>query len=102
MIDTGASTTAVDEDVLQQLNISPIDQTDCSSAHGTAKISIYPLKVTFPALNLKDLPLARVLGCNLKWQTADGKDVIMLLGRDLLEDKVLIYHGKGCRVTLAF
>jgi hypothetical protein len=102
LIDTGASTTAVDERVLQQLNILPIDETDCSSPHGTAKNSIYPLKVSFPALNLKDLPLARVLGCELKWQTADGKEIIMLLGRDLLQDKVLIYNGKGWSITLAF
>jgi hypothetical protein len=53
-------------------------------------------------LNVKDYGLSRVVGCNLKWQTPDKKEIIMLLGRDLLQFMLLIYNGKATNITLAF
>jgi hypothetical protein len=53
-------------------------------------------------MNVRELPMERVVGCQLKWKTEDDKDIIMVLGRDLLESFLLIYNGPGSDVTLCF
>lgn len=102
LIDTGASITAIDESVLQQLSILPIDSIPLSSTHSTERSFVYPTNISLPALNIKDFSIARVVGCKLKWKTAEEKEIIMLLGRDLLVNTVLIYNGKSASITLAF
>jgi len=44
----------------------------------------------------------RLIGSDLKWQTKDGKEVIMLLGRDILQYFLMIYNGKNSDITLAY
>jgi hypothetical protein len=102
LIDTGASATAVDEDILKQLSIVPIDLMATSTPSGDGKSFVYPAKITFPGLNLNDLAMARVIGSKLKWQTVDGKEIIMLLGRDLLRFFLMIYNGPGTTLTLSY
>lgn len=102
LIDTGASNSAIDESILQQLSILPIDSIPSSTPSGAGRSFVYPTKVSFPALNVKDYGLSRVIGCNLKWKTADNKEIIMLLGRDLLRYMVLIYNGTNSSITIGF
>jgi hypothetical protein len=102
LIDTGASITAIDETVLKQLSILPIDSIPSQTPHGAGRSFVYPTKVSLPSINVKDFSIARVIGCNLKWKTADEKEIIMLLGRDMLGGSVLIYNGKSASITLAF
>jgi len=102
LIDTGASATSMDESVLQQLSILPIDCISCSSTTSTERSFVYSTRISLPSLTLKDISLARVIGCKLKWKTTDGKEIIMLLGRDLLQHMVMIYNGKAWNVTLAY
>src|SRR5205807_4532692 len=102
LIDTGASATSMDESVLQQLSILPIDRVPCSSTTTTDKAFVYPTRISMPTLNLKDFSLARVIGCKLKWKTTDGKEIIMLVGRDILQYMVMIYNGRNSSLTLAF
>ena len=58
--------------------------------------------MSFPTLNIPELKMERVVGCELKWQTTDGKEIIMLLGRDLLRYFLMIYNGPNSTVTLSF
>jgi hypothetical protein len=46
--------------------------------------------------------MSRVVGTQTNWQTPDGKNVIMLLGRDLLKHFLLVYNGSFNAVTLAY
>jgi len=102
LIDTGASATAVDEDILQQLSVVPIDLMPTATPSGDGKSFVYPAKITFPGLNLTDLAMGRVIGSKLKWQTIDNKEIIMLLGRDLLRYFLMIYNGPGSTLTLSY
>ena len=102
LIDTGASNTAVDEGILKQLSVLPIDLISHSTASGAGTAFVYPAQVSFPDLNIPDMKMDRVVGCPLKWQTSDGKEVIMLLGRDLLTYFLMVYNGPASTVTLSF
>ncbi len=102
LIDTGASGSAVHEGILTRLGIQPIDQIPTSTPHGDGVSFVYAVRVTFPAMTIENYPMARVMGCNLKWTTASGEDIIMLLGRDLLRHFLLIYNGVFSDVTLSF
>jgi hypothetical protein len=46
--------------------------------------------------------MEQLIGCQLKWKTKDDKEIIMLLGRDLLAWFVFIYNGPGSEITLCF
>jgi hypothetical protein len=63
---------------------------------------VYPANVTFPAMDVADMPMERVLGCNVKWNTKDGKEIIMLMGRDLLKYFLMVYNGPSSDVTLCY
>jgi hypothetical protein len=102
LIDTGAFATAVDQSIFDALGVSPIDKIKTSTPHGDAESPVYPASVTFPGLELKEMPMERVVGCNLKWQTLEGKEIIMLLGRDLLQYFLLVYNGKSADVFVAY
>jgi hypothetical protein len=102
LIDTGASSTAVDEKIISGLNIIPIDSIPTSTPTGHGRSFVYPAKVSFPGLNLGDVRMDRVIGCELNWQCADGREVIMLLGRDILKHFLMIYNGPGSSISLAY
>jgi len=102
LVDTGAFATAVDDSIFTSLGIPPIDQIPTGTAHGEGKSNVYPASVSFPGMNVKELPMERVVGCKLKWKTNDDKEIIMLLGRDLLRWFLLIYNGLNSDVTLCY
>lgn len=102
LIDTGAQSTAVDQSIFDALAIAPIDKIKTFSPHGDKESSIYPASVTFPALGLSEMPMETLIGCNLKWKTVEDKEIIMLLGRDLLQYFLLVYNGKSSDVFLAY
>jgi predicted aspartyl protease len=102
LIDTGASSTAVDQTVFDALGVAPINKIKTSTPHGEAESSVYPATIAFPDLAVTDMPMETLIGCNLKWKTVEGKEVIMLLGRDLLQYFLLVYNGKSNDVFLAY
>jgi hypothetical protein len=53
-------------------------------------------------MNVTDMPMERVVGCKLKWKTRDEKEIIMLLGRDLLQYFLFVYNGPSSDVTLCY
>jgi predicted aspartyl protease len=102
LIDTGAFATAVDQTIFDALSVSPIDKIKTSTPHGEAESPVYPATVTFPGLALTEMPMERIIGCNLKWQNVEGKEIIMLLGRDLLQYFLMVYNGKSADIFLAY
>lgn len=102
LIDTGASASAVDEDLVLALGILPLDSIPTDTPHGQGRSFVYPAKVSFPALQIEGYAMNRLIGSKLKWVTVDGKEIIMLLGRDMLKFFLLIYNGKNSDVTLAY
>jgi hypothetical protein len=102
LIDTGAFATAVDQSIFDALGVAPINKIKTTTPHGEAESPIYPASVSFPALSVTDMPMETLIGCNLKWKSAEGQDVIMLLGRDLLQYFLMVYNGKSADVFLAY
>jgi len=102
LIDTGAFATAVDEKIFTGLGVQQIDTISTQSPHGDSTSNVYPCRVTFPGLGLNELAMERVVGCNLKWTTTDGREIIMLLGRDLLRYFLLVYNGLSNDITISY
>lgn len=102
LIDTGAAISGIHEPILEQLSIIPFDSIPLVTPSGTGRAFVYPTRVSFPALNVQGYTINRVVGSQLNWKTGDGKDVIMLLGRDILAQFLLVYNGKFNLFTLAF
>jgi hypothetical protein len=106
LIDTGASASAVHEQIFTDFGVQPIDHIPMSTPHTKDKSSfVYPAKIQFPGLNLVGdfmLSMMRVVGCELKWKTFDDKEIIMLVGRDLLKYFLMVYNGVQSDVTLSY
>lgn len=102
LVDTGASITAVDDSVFTSLGIVHIDEIPTNTPHGAGISKVYPANLTFPAMNVSDMPMERVVGSTLKWKTRDDKEVIMLMGRDLLQYFLFVYNGLSSDVTLCY
>ncbi len=102
LIDTGAFMSAVHEQLFQDFGIQPIDSIPTWTPHGDSRSFLYPAKMSFPALGVQDLDMGRVIGCELNWVTVDSKQIIMLLGRDLLQNCLFIYNSKAATITLSY
>jgi hypothetical protein len=102
LIDTGASASAVHEQLLMDMGVQPIDSIPNQTAHGAGRSFVYPAKVAFPALNVENYRFDRLMGSQLNWKTKDGKQIIMLLGRDILKYMLLVYNGLSSDIHLAF
>jgi hypothetical protein len=85
LIDKGASATAAHEGSLLSLGLQPIDSIPMHTLFGDRRSFVYSAKVSFPGMDLKSIPLSRLVGCNLNMGTKDGKAVIMLLGGDMVK-----------------
>jgi hypothetical protein len=53
-------------------------------------------------MNVADMPMERVVGSTLKWKTPEDQEIIMLMGRDLLQYFLLVYNGPSSDVTLCY
>lgn len=102
LVDTGAFATAVDESAFVSLGVQHIDEIPTETAHGPGTSKVFPANVTFPGMNVTDMPMERVVGCKLKWKTRDDKEIIMLMGRDLLQYFLFVYNGLSSDVTLCY
>jgi hypothetical protein len=102
LIDTGAFATAVDDSIFTSLGVQPIDEIPTDTPHGAGKSNVYPGSISFPGMNVNDMPMERVVGCKLKWKTLDDKEIIMLLGRDLLRYFLMVYNGPGSDIILSY
>jgi len=103
LIDTGASISGIHLPILEQLSIVPTDYIQLQGATGTEdNAPVYPARVSFPALSLSDIPMSFVVGSQLNFQTPSGKNIIMLMGRDLLKHFNLIYNGTFNQIILSY
>ena len=102
LVDTGASATAVDDSVFTSLGIPHFDEIATGTPHGQGNSKVYPANITFPGMNVTDMPMERVIGCQLRWKTHEDQEIIMLMGRDLLQYFLFVYNGPSSDVTLFY
>ena len=95
LIDTGASGTCVDHQAATKAGLPIIDKTVMTSAsHAEHEVLVFAGKLVIPDFTAINLEYA--LGANL-----DGQNLIALIGRDLLQEAVLVYNGTDGMVSLS-
>lgn len=96
LVDTGASITCVDRILLEALKIPSVGVSEVFTPSGRTQQNIYPVEISFPQANLPKISFNQVLGSKLKDQ-----GIVALIGRDVLQDFILVYNGPGGFVSLA-
>jgi predicted aspartyl protease len=104
LIDTGASVSAVDDSVVRQRGAQPVGIAQVGTAGGQHPQAVYPARLVFPGTNIPSVEFGQLLGANLAGQMVAGHQgpLIVLLGRDILQQFVLFYNGSTGSFTLAF
>jgi len=100
LIDTGASRTCADRNILATLGISPIGIVTSGTPAGPIQCPLYPAKMDFPALRMT-VDFSSVVGVDLQGQFVDKDPIVVLIGRDILTRGLLFYNGGGGFYTLA-
>jgi predicted aspartyl protease len=96
LIDTGASTTCVDDDAAASLKLPVVDVvTIASASYASTKQNVYPVSFQIQGLPVTVNSL-RTVGAPLHAQ-----GLLALLGRDLLQHFTLFYNGWFGQITLA-
>ncbi len=101
IIDTGASMTCVDENIMTSLGINPVGLVSLGTAAGQVQRPLFPARVFFPEPKLV-VDLSRVVAVDLTGQNIQGQKMIALVGRDILRACQFIYDGSGGFFTLSF
>lgn len=96
LIDTGATSTCVDDAAAQQLKLPAIDVvTVASASHPATQQNVYPIQIEFVGLPIT-VDAARAIGAPL---AAQG--LLVLIGRDVLQHMVLVYNGPTGSITVS-
>ena len=86
--------------IMKDLRVSPIGVATSHTAAGAVPHSLYPAHFIFPAAKL-EIDFASVVGVNLSGQMIDGKQIIALIGRDVLSMGMFVYNGSTSSFSLA-
>lgn len=88
LIDTGASSTCIDQNAAEGAGLAVVDSGPMSSAtHANEIVPIYAGKIEIIGMSIS-VNVMRAYGVNL-----NSQDLIALIGRDLLSQCVLVYNG---------
>lgn len=96
LIDTGASITAVDVSIIQQLGIQPVGISNVYTPQGSTQQELFPIKLAFIGGPPITINFSSVLGSELI-----NQGIIALLGRDVLSNCILIYNGTAGHFSLS-
>jgi len=94
LIDTGASNTCVDEQAAKDLGLPVIEVANMQSAsHQKHQCNVYPVQIITPIVTLN---APRAMGAALASQ-----GLLVLIGRDVLQNCNLFYNGPMRQFTLS-
>jgi predicted aspartyl protease len=96
LIDTGATSTCVDDGVARDLGLPVVDVAKMASASEETEQNVYPIEVDVVASDLK-INSPKSIGANLR----DNQDIIALIGRDVLRHTTFHYNGVTGDFTLS-
>jgi len=96
LIDTGATSTCIDDAIAQQLKLPVVDViTIASASHPNSKQNVYPALIEVVGINIK-FNAFRAIGVPLA-----NQGIQVLIGRDLLQVCTLFYNGMIGSFTLS-
>jgi predicted aspartyl protease len=96
LIDTGASTTCIDDAAAQSLGLPIVDVATMSSAsHASSQANIYPISIEILGLPII-INVPSAMGAALAPQ-----GLLLLIGRDFLRRCTLFYNGVTGEFTIA-
>ena len=104
LIDTGATITCVHEPALKRLGLNPVGTTTSGTAGGPVQQYLYPVMVRCPTQKW-EVTAAQVVGVDLSGQkipTDPPQDILVLIGRNILQHWILVWNGPGGFWTLGF
>lgn len=95
LIDTGASSTCIDDQAAQEMSLPVVDVAKMTSAsHDAHPCNLYPIQITLPQGISFGAP--RAMGANLKAQ-----GLVAIIGRDILQMCTLFYNGPAGQLTIS-
>lgn len=95
LIDTGATSTCVHEQILIGLGLNPVGIVNLGTANGPTQQNVYPLRIICPTQGWK-FDIGSAIGVNLTGQVLNvipPVPIIALLGRDILQHWIFVYNG---------
>jgi predicted aspartyl protease len=96
LVDTGASTTCIDDALARQLKLPAIDVVQMTSAsHAGTQANVYPIQMEIVGSPIR-VNVPRSIGANLAPQ-----GIVALIGRDYLQHCTLFYNGITGAITLS-
>ena len=96
LIDTGASTTCIDDAIAQSMGLPAIDVvTMASASHASTQQNVYPIHMQIVGSPIR-AEVHNAIGANLAVQ-----GIIALIGRDFLQHCTLHYNGFTGAITLS-
>jgi hypothetical protein len=96
MVDTGASKTCVDGNVIASMAVPPLNQIQIHTPAGLTSQYLYPARLVFPGTPLPSIDFSSVVGSQL---SAQG--IVALIGRDVLQHFLLVYNGPAGMFSLS-
>ncbi|MBE3040203.1 MAG: retroviral-like aspartic protease family protein [Chloroflexi bacterium] len=96
LIDTGATTTCIDEEAARQLKLPVVNvATMASASHSATQHNVYPIQIGISGLPIT-INAPGAIGAPL---AAQG--LLLLIGRDVLQHCTLFYNGLTGEFTLS-
>jgi hypothetical protein len=97
LIDSGASSTCIDDDIAHTLGLPIIDQAIIATpSHDATSKNVYPANIVFTGTAIKSNDF-RAIGASLS-----NQGIIALIGRDILSNFTLFYNGPFGEITISY
>ena len=96
LIDTGASSSCVDNSTIESLGIKSIGVVDTMTPAGPKQQYRYPAHFFFPAARI-NVDFGSITGADLKDQP-----IMALIGRDILSNFIFVYNGTLGMYTIGY
>ena|SRR2546425_5574102 len=100
LIDTGASKSCVHGPVMSTLGVNPIGIATSHTAAGPVPHNLFPAHFTFPGARI-EVDFASVVGADLSGQIINNRQLIALIGRDVLSMGIFVYNGPAGAFSFA-
>lgn len=102
LIDTGASNSAIDIQVVKYLNLTSTETRESIFANGiSGKHDIYDISISLSIKHPKLFP-SSASGVDMTEFKCEGIDIRLIIGRDVLKHCIFIYNGITGRFTVEF